>query len=233
MVKDKKINKKFTIKDLPLEERPRERMFKFGEKALSNQELLQIILGKGISGESVAFTAQKLISIFGSLEKIAQASLEELLSVRGVGLAKAAQIKASFEIGRRLYTQPPSYKSKDLNSPKKVFKLIRSRITDYLKEHFYLIALNTRMYSVAEISIGILNKSLVHPREVFFEAIKNRAASIILVHNHPSGDPTPSKDDVVLTKRLVAIGRLIGIELIDHVIVTKDDFFSFKKGGLI
>jgi DNA repair protein RadC len=233
MVDHKKTNKKFTIKDLPKEERPRERLFNFGEKALSTEELLQIVLGKGVPGESVALTAKKLISTFGSLEKIAQASLEELQSIRGIGLAKATQIKASLELGRRLYTKPPSYKSKDLNSPKKVFNLIRSKLTDHSKEHFYLIALNTRMYSVAEISIGILNKSLVHPREVFAEAIKSRAASIILVHNHPSGDPTPSKDDVLLTQKLVAAGKLLGIEVTDHVIVTKDNFFSFKAAELI
>jgi len=226
------MTKSFTLKDLPLEERPRERLIRFGEKALSTQELLQIILGKGIAGESVALTAQKLLSIFGNLEKIAQASLEELQSIHGIGLAKAAQIKAAFEIGRRLYTQAPPYKSKDLNSPKKVFQLMKARFSDYSKEHFYLIALNTRNYSVAEVSIGTLNKIVIHPREVFAEAIKHKAASIILIHNHPSGDPTPSKEDVVLTQKLVAIGKLLGIEVIDHVIITKNSFFSFKAKGL-
>jgi len=227
------MTKIFTIKDLPLEERPRERLVRFGEKALSTQELLQIILGRGIAGESVALTAQKLLSTFGSLEKIAQASIEELQSIYGIGLAKAAQIKAAFEIGRRLYTHAPSYKSKDLNSPKKVFQLMKSKFTDYSKEYFYLIALNTKNYSVAEISIGILNKSLVHPREVFSEAIRHKAASIILVHNHPSGDPTPSKDDVILTQKLVAAGKILGIEVTDHIILTKNEFFSFKAKGLI
>ena len=233
MFKNKKMTKKFTIKDLPLEERPRERLLKFGEKSLSTQELLQIILGKGIAGESISSTVQKLFSTFGSLEKIAEASLEELRSIRGIGLAKAAQIKAAFEIGRRFYFQTPSYQSKDLNSPQKVFRLIRSRLTDYSKEHFYLIALNTRNYSVAEVSVGILNSSLVHPREVFAEAIKNKAASIILVHNHPSEDPTPSKEDVILTQKLVAAGKILGIEVTDHIIVTKKDFFSFRAKKLI
>ena len=233
MVDHQKNNKKFTIKDLPEEERPRERLINFGERALSTQELLQIILGKGVSGESVALTAQKILSAFGSWEKIAQASLAELQLIRGIGLAKAAQIKAAFEIGRRLYTKSPSYKGKDLNSPKKVFNLIRSKLIDYSKEHFYLIALNSRMYSVAEISIGTLNRSLVHPREVFAEAIRSRAASIILVHNHPSGDPTPSKDDTILTQKLVAAGKVLGIEVTDHVIITKDNFFSFKAANLI
>jgi len=232
--KEKKTKlKTFTLKDLPLEERPRERLLKFGEKALSTQELLQLILGRGVSGESVPLIAQKLLSYFGSLEKIAQASLEELQSIYGIGLAKATQIKAVFEISRRLYTQTPPYKSKDLNSPTKVFQLMKSKFTDYSKEHFFLIALNTKNYSVAEVSMGTLNSSLVHPREVFSEAIKHKAASIILVHNHPSGDPTPSKDDIILTKKLVAAGKILGIEVTDHVIITRNDFFSFKAQGLM
>jgi len=118
----------FTLKDLPKEERPRERLVKFGEKSLAAQELLQIILGRGVSGESVAITAQKLLSTFGSLEKIAQASLEELRSIRGIGVAKAPQIKAAFEMGRRLYNQALSYKIKDLNSLEKIFSVNNKRI---------------------------------------------------------------------------------------------------------
>jgi len=186
------MNKSFTIHDLPKEERPRERLIKFGEQALSAHELLQLILGRGIAGESVAVTAQKLLTHFGSLQKLAEASIEELSEIKGIGLAKAAQIKAAFEIGRRISTQTLPYKSKELNNPEKVYQLIKSKLKDYQREHFYIIALNIRNYSIAEISIGNLNASIVHPREVFAEAIKNRAASVIFVHNHPSGDPEPS-----------------------------------------
>lgn len=227
------MDKSFTISDLPKEERPRERLVKFGEQALSVQELLQLILGRGVAGESVAVTAQKLLSQFGSLQRLAEASIEELSSIKGIGLAKATQIKAVFEIGRRLSTHVPSYKSKELNDPKKVYQLIKSKLKDYTREHFYIIILNSRNYSIAEISVGSLNASIVHPREVFSEAIKNKAASVIFAHNHPSGDPEPSEDDLAITKRLVESGKILGIEIIDHIIITKNGFFSFKEKGLL
>ena len=189
------MSKSFTIHDLPKEERPRERLVKFGEQALSAQELLQIILGRGIAGESVAVTAQKLLSQFGSLQRLAEASIEELSSVKGIGIAKATQIKAVFEISRRLSTQTPSYKSKELTNPEKVFKFMRSRIKDYKKEHLYVIALNIRGWTVAEVSVGTLDTMLGHPREAFVEAIKSNASSVIFVHNHPSGNTEPSKED--------------------------------------
>jgi len=227
------MSKSFTIHDLPAEERPRERLVKFGEQALSVQELLQLILGRGIAGESVVTTAQKLLSHFGNLQKLAEASIEELPLIKGIGLAKATQIKAVFEIGRRLSTQVPQYKSKELADPKKVYQLIKSRLKNYHKEHFYIIALNSRNYSVAEVSVGSLNVSTIHPREVFTEAIKNKAASVIFAHNHPSGDAEPSEDDLETTKQLTDAGKILGIEVVDHIIVTKDSYFSFKDGRLI
>ena len=227
------MNKSFTIHDLPKDERPRERLVKFGEQALSAQELLQLILGRGIAGESVAVTAQKLLAQFGSLQKLSEASIEELSSIKGIGLAKAAQIKATFEIGRRLSTQTPFYKSKELTDPEKVYRLIKSKLKDYHKEHFYIIALNSRNHSIAEVSVGSLNASVVHPREVFAEAIKNKAASVVFAHNHPSGDPEPSEDDLEITKRLVESGKILGIEVIDHIIITKKGFISFKEKNLI
>ncbi len=227
------MSKSFTIHDLPKEERPRERLVKFGEQALSVQELLQIILGRGIAGESVAVTAQKLLSQFGNLQKLAEASIDELSSIKGIGLAKAAQIKAAFEIGRRLSTQTPPYKSKELTDPEKVYRLIKSKLKDYHKEHFYIIAVDSRNFSIAEISVGSLNASIVHPREVFSEAIKNKAASVIFAHNHPSDDPEPSEDDLIITKRLVEAGKILGIEVADHIIAVKNGFLSFKEKGLL
>jgi len=227
------MEKTFTIHDLPKEERPRERMVKFGEQALSAQELLQVILGRGVAGESVSVTAQKLLSKFGSLQKLSEASIEELSSIKGIGLAKATQIKAVFEISHRLSTQIPSYKSKELTDPKKVYQLIKNKLKDHNKERFYIIVLNSRNYSVAEISVGTLNASIVHPREVFAEAIKNNAASVIFVHNHPSGDCEPSEDDLTTTKRLLEAGKILGIEVADHVIVANNNYYSFKDNGLI
>ena len=207
------MSQSFTIHDLPKEERPRERLVKFGEQALSTQELLQVILGRGIAGESVAVTAQKLLTQFGDFQKLSGASIEELSAIKGIGLAKATQLKAVFEVGRRVSTQTPSYKSKELNDPEKVYRLLKNKLKDYHKEHFYIIAINSRNWSVAEVSIGTLNASLVHPREVFSEAISANAASVIFAHNHPSGDPEPSEDDLSITKRLVEAGKLLGIEV--------------------
>jgi len=204
-------------------------LIKFGEQALSAQELLQLILGRGIAGESVVVTAQKLLSQFGSLQKLAEASIEELSSIKGIGPAKATQIKAVFEIGRRISTQTPSYKSKELTNPEKVFKFMRSKVKDYSKEHFYVIALNSRNWSVSEISIGTLDSSLVHPREVFSEAIKSKAASVIFVHNHPSGDPEPSEEDLAITKKLIDSGNVLGIKVIDHIIITRSNFLSVQN----
>ena len=218
--------KSFTLHDLPSDERPRERLVKFGEQALSAQELLQLILGRGIAGESVAVTAQKLLTQFGSLQKLSEASIEELSSVKGIGLAKAAQIKAAFEIGHRLSTQTASYKSKELTNPEKVFKFMRSKIKDYKKERLYAIALNTRGWTVNEISVGALDSSMAHPREAFSEAIKSNASSVIFVHNHPSGNTEPSEEDVKLTKRLMKAGELLGIKVLDHIIITTKDFRS-------
>ena len=227
------MSKSFTIHDLPKEERPRERLVKFGEQALSAQELLQVILGRGIAGESVAITAQKLLSQFGSLQKLAEASINELSLVKGIGPAKAAQIKAVFEIGRRLSTQAPPYKSKELTDPKKVYQLIKSKLKNYHKEHFYIIPIDSRNWSIAEVSIGSLNASIVHPRAVFAEAIKNKAASVIFAHNHPSGDTEPSGEDLAITKRLAEAGKILGIEVVDHIIVGKSKYFSFKEQRLI
>ncbi|TSC79120.1 MAG: hypothetical protein G01um101433_17 [Parcubacteria group bacterium Gr01-1014_33] len=225
--------KSFTIHDLPKEERPRERLVKFGEQALSAQELLQLILGRGIAGESVAVTAQKLLTQFGSLQKLSEASIEELSSIKGIGLAKATQIKAVFEIGRRNATQTNPYKNKELTDPEKVYKLIKSKLKDYHKEHFYIIVLNSRGHSIAEISVGSLNASIVHPREVFAEAIKNKAASVIFAHNHPSGDPEPSEGDLMITQKLVDAGKVLEIEVVDHIIVTGNNYLSFKERKLL
>jgi DNA repair protein RadC len=224
--------RKFTLKDLPPEERPRERLVKYGEQALSIQELLQIILRSGTSGESVALLAQKLLAHFGNLEKIKEASIEELMSIKGIGLAKATQIKAALELGRRAELTIETRKRKIL-SPEDVFKLMKSKLKDYSKEHFYIIALTTRNTVICEISIGTLNSSLVHPREVFNEAIRHKANSIILIHNHPSNDPTPSKDDIEITKKLQKAGEILGIEVLDHIIITKTSYFSFKNKGLL
>ena len=224
----------FTIHDLPLSERPRERLQKFGVAALSAQEILALILGRGVSGESVMVTAQKLLSRFGNLKGIANASVEELSQVRGIGLAKAAQIKAAFELANRLEDYPEAGEKPIVKTPDDVAGLVRGRLRGKKKEHFLALLLDTRnrLIKVSEISMGSLDASIVHPREVFKEAISASAASVIFVHNHPSGDTEASEDDVKLTKRLAEAGEIVGIEVLDHIIICDKNYLSLKGKGL-
>ncbi len=215
----------FTIHDLPLEERPRERLVKFGEQALSAQELLQLILGRGIAGESVAVTAQKLLTHFGSLQKLSEATVEELSRVRGIGLAKACQIRACFEVARRIYKNDQISKAKRNTktalSAEDVYKLVKFKLKNYSKEHFFVLSFDSRnkLLGIDEISIGTLNATLVHPRETFEAAIHRHAVRIIVAHNHPSGNTEPSEEDLEITKKLVEAGRIMDIEVLDHLII--------------
>ena len=224
----------FTIHDLPVSERPRERLQKFGAEALSAPEILALILGRGIAGESVMMTAQRLLSQFGNLKGIAGASVEELSQVRGIGLAKAAQIKAAFELANRVEGYAEVGKKPLVKTPDDVVGLVRGRLKGKKKEYFLALLLDTRgqLIKVSEISVGSLDGSLVHPREVFKEAISASAASVIFVHNHPSGDPTPSEDDIKLTKRLAEAGEIMGIDVLDHIIIGDKEHLSLKRKDL-
>lgn len=224
----------FTIHDLPVSERPRERLQKFGVEALSAQEILALILGRGIAGESVMVTAQRLLSQFGSLKGIAEASVEELAQVRGIGVAKASQLKAAFELAHRAEGDTTGGDRPLVKTPEDVAGLVQSRLKEKKKEYFLALLLDTRnrLIRVAEISIGSLDSSIVHPREVFKEAIAASAAAVIFVHNHPSGDTTVSEDDIKLTKRLVEAGEIMGIEVLDHIIIGGKAYLSLKREGL-
>lgn len=247
-------NTSFTVNDMPMAERPRERLQKFGAEALSAQELLALIIGRGVSGRSVMTIAQDLMARFGSIRGVSGATIEELSMVKGVGLAKAAQLKACFELGKRQELETEyGYDDYDIKNPQTVVKIIRASIKDMKKEHFMLIPLNTRNKTIerpypVEVSVGTLNASLVHPREVFREAIKRSASSVIIAHNHPSGDPEPSEEDLKITRRLIEAGRILGIEVLDHIIIGKhsvksaitehskpenESYCSLKEKGLI
>jgi len=228
------LKKSFTIHDLPISERPRERLQKLGVEALSAQEILAVILGRGVSGESVMVTAQRLLSRFGSLKGLAQASVEELSQVKGIGLAKSAQIKAAFELSSRLEGYAEAGDKPVVKTPEDVASLVKARLRGKKKEYFLALLLDTRnqLIKMSEISIGSLDTSIVHPREVFKEAISASAASVIFVHNHPSGDATASEDDIKLTKRLAEVGGIVGIEVLDHIIIGDKKFLSLKREGL-
>jgi DNA repair protein RadC len=222
----------FTLHDLPHTERPRERLTKFGSEALSAQELIALILGRGVAGESVMVTSQKLLSQFGSLDAMLDASIEDLCQIKGIGLAKSCQIKAIFEIVKRVKGKEiGAQKKKSLLSPREIFELLVPQIGYLKKEHFVLVSFDTRnrVIGTDTISIGTLNASLVHPREMFNIAIRRHAASVIISHNHPSGDPDPSDEDIRVTEKLTEAGKLLGILVLDHVIICKESYYSFSE----
>ncbi len=229
------MDKPFTIRDLPASERPRERLQRCGAEALSAQELIAVLLGRGIAGESVMVTAQRLLGRFGSFKGIAQATIEELAEVRGIGLAKAAQLKAAFELANRLKSDPEPGQKQLVRNPAEAFTLVQGRLRGKKKEYFLAILLDTRgqVIRVAEVSIGSLDASIVHPREVFKEAMLASAASVLFVHNHPSGDTEPSPEDIEITKRLVETGKMVGIDVLDHIIVSDDSYLSLKGRGVV
>lgn len=216
-----------------MSERPRERLKRFGPEALSAQELLALIIGRGVSKKSVITIAQELLTRFGNIKAISEATLEELSQIKGIGLAKAAQLKASFELARRKDEHDGERLS--VKSHQDVIKAVRQRLKDKKKEHFLILCLDTRnnLIKISSISTGTLDTNLVHPREVFKEAIQSLASSIILVHNHPSGNPEPSEADIEITKRIQETGKIVGIDVLDHIIIADNKSFSFKEKGLV
>ncbi len=222
------------IKELPEDDRPREKLKNFGAESLGNSELLAIILGGGLQGVSALTLANRLIKEHGSLRNIAGLSFKELTANKGIGTAKAAQILASCEISRRI-NLPSELEKVELGRPETVARFLMERYSRKDREIFGVIALDTknRYLKTVEISVGSLNASLVHPREVFRNALKESAASLLLFHNHPSGDPSPSSEDRNLTKKLSEAGKLMGIEVLDHIVLGDGRFISFRQEGLI
>jgi len=212
------------IKDIPKVDRPREKLEKYGPEKLSDAELLAILLRTGTKDLNVIKLSQKILQKFKE-EGVSEAAVEELKKVHGLGAAKACEIVACFELGRR---KLKGKKTSILLSPKDVWERMED-IHGSRREHFVVFYLDSRSQEIKKeiISLGTLDKSLVHPREVFESAIKHNAASIILAHNHPSGDVEPSQDDIEITKKLVHAGKILDIRVVDHVIVTDKEFKSF------
>jgi len=221
------------LKQIPVDERPRERLMQKGPAALSSIELLAILLGTGTQKRSVLDLASDLLGHFGSLEKLAEASLPELQAVPGIGEAKAVQLQAAFTLWRR--TLAATAEKPVIDSPLTAFAYIQQDIQNEKTEVLGVMLRDVRRTLVHKeiVARGTLDQVIMHPREVFCSAIRHRAHSVIVVHNHPSGDPTPSDKDVEITSMLRAAGQVIGIPLVDHLIVGKSRFFSFRERGIM
>jgi len=226
---------RFRIKEWPGPERPRERLQSAGAAALSLRELLGILIGSGTEGRSAVEVAGDLLkSADGSLRRLASAPPTELQRVRGVGPAVAARLSAALELGRRLAREGPSDRVR-IRGPADVYERCAPSMRDALQEQFRVLLLNTQHAVIREVVVtqGILDASVVHPREVFRPAIVESAAAVILVHNHPSGDPTPSPEDREVTHQLVAAGRILGIPVLDHVIIGDARYVSLVEAGVM
>lgn len=225
------------IRDWPEDERPREKMLKRGVAALSDAELLALVLrtGDASAGKSAIDLGRELLEIFdGSLRDIARAELNELQQIKGLGLAKAASIKAAFTLGSRFQARRFETLEK-FTSPAQVFEYFHHDMRDSRKEQFLVLLLDgkNRIARKVMVSEGSLNQSIVHPREVFAPAVRESAAAVILIHNHPSGDPNPSREDREITRRLKEAGELLGIKVLDHLIIGDGSYFSFVESGVL
>ncbi|SFE24190.1 DNA repair protein RadC [Paenibacillus catalpae] len=220
------------LRNVPHEERPRERMMQYGAEALSHTELLAILLRTGTKRESAVHLAGKILKECGSLRNLLDMSMNELTAIKGIGPAKAVQLRAGIELGRRIVRSGQG-EIVTVRKPQDAANYVMEELRYLKKEHFVCLFLNTKNHIIARetLSVGTLNASLVHPREVFRAAVKAGSASIICVHNHPSGDPMPSPEDITLTKRLVEAGELMGIEVLDHLVIGDGRFISLKEHG--
>jgi DNA repair protein RadC len=221
------------IKEMPKHLRPRERSMDVGMNNLSDQEVLAIIIRSGYREHTAIDVSMNLLHRYGSLKNISQLTVEELCKIKGIGRDKGIMLKAAFEIGKR--SKLEKFEKKQILSSKDASIVLEDNLRGLCKEHFIILMLNTKNFllGVETISIGSLNSSIVHPRELFKSAINKSAAAIILAHNHPSGDATPSREDIEVTKRIKSGGQLLGIDVIDHIIIGDNSYYSFKEEKMI
>ncbi len=223
------------IKDIPFDDRPREKLTLRGPQNLTDAELLAILLRTGMKGKSVVAVAQEMINKEGNLAKLASRSLADLKKHNGVGNDKAATLIAAFEISRRILSQDKWLSEKRITSPDDIASIFIPLLRDENKEKFIVVCLNSANKVIRHevISVGNLNSSVVHPREVFKSAVEYNAASIILLHNHPSGNPEPSNEDITITKKIVDAGKMMDIPVYDHIIIAGKNYTSFVEKRLI
>ena len=224
---------KYSIQQLLEQDRPRERFLALGAEALSATELVALILGSGHKTKSVLQLAHEIIAYFGSLQRLAEATLAELTTIKGVGNAKAIQLKAALHLGIRASKQTiqPKYR---IEHPIHAYHLLKDELEQEKRELFVVILQDTKGFVICHevVSIGSLTQTLVHPREVFYPAIRHKATSLIIAHNHPSGDPTPSPEDFDLTKILIEVSQVVGIPIHDHLIIGQQRYISLRQTGL-
>ena len=223
------------VKDLPVQERPRERLQKVGVENLSNEELLSIILKSGNRKKSVKELSSDIIAKVGSIDKLKEVTKESLQEIDGIGLAHALTILSSVELGKRIFMDNQNKNKIILNRAEAIYDYMKYDLWDKKQEYFYCLYVNQKKELIERklLFMGTLNRSIVHPREVFKEAYLLSASSIICVHNHPSGNINPSREDCFLTKMLKEVGEIMGIEVNDHIIVGKDNYYSFFENGEI
>ena len=230
-----KENKKYTVKELPIDDRPREKLLLRGAQNLSDAELVAILLRTGKKGKSVLEISRELINNEGNLAKLAARTVDSLQKVSGIGKDKAATLEAAFELSRRILSQAKWFSNQKVTSPQEIAEIFIPMLRDDTKERFIVVCLNSsnKIIKHETISIGNLNSSVVHPREIFKVAIDCSSASIILIHNHPSGNPEPSNEDIRITKKVVESGKILDIPVFDHLIIAGDTFTSFVEKRLI
>lgn len=223
----------YTVKDMPEHERPRERLQRHGPEALSTPELLAIILRTGVGGTNVLTLATQLLAEYKSLSGLARADFAQLTQTHGLGPAKAAQLMAALELGRRLMRETPD-EPLQIRAPEDAARYLMPAMSFYEQEHFVVLYLNTRNHVIDQEDLyrGGLNTAIVRVAEVFRGAIRRNCNAILVAHNHPSGDPTPSPDDIALTRKLVETGKLLEIELLDHLVIGQHRYVSLRERGL-
>jgi DNA repair protein RadC len=221
------------IRELPSQERPRERLKKYGAASLSNAELIAIVLRTGAASESVLNLSAKLLARFGGLNGLSKAGFGELCSERGLGVAKASQLKAALELGRRLLSTQPEERI-SVRSPQDIANLLQAEMAFLEQEELRVVLLNSKNHvlSTPQLYKGSVNTSLIRVSELFRDAVRENCPALIAVHNHPSGDPTPSPEDIQITEQMVKAGKLLDIEVLDHVIIGRQGFISLKERGL-
>jgi DNA repair protein RadC len=226
---------KSRITDWPIDERPREKLIQLGPQAVSNAELIAILLGHGTAKFNALELAKKLLREFKSLDALSGASLEEIQKIPGIGPAKAVTLLAAFQLYRNLQKQKAENEIVSFRNPDQVAKIYQPVLGSLQKESFFVILLNSAMKRILdfEVSRGTLDASLVHPREVFNVAVRNLAKGIIVMHNHPSGELKPSEEDIKTTERLVESGKILEIPVYDHLIISENSYYSFRENGLI